>query len=81
LQRDPKLLPPSPKDISSTPYLTLLRQQLPKKIVDEEIFGSYNTACTFIKHMKYDKAELNEVEDVLKPTRQCDVCKTATKKS
>jgi len=31
--------------------------------------------------MKYDKAELNEVEDVLKPTRQCDVCKTATKKS
>jgi len=81
LQRDPKLLPPSPKDISSTPYLTLLRQQLPKKIVDEEIFGSYNTACTFIKHMKYDKAELNEVEDVLKPTRQCDVCKTATTKT
>jgi len=24
--------------------------------------------------MKYDKAELVEVEDVLKPTRKCDVC-------
>ena len=32
--------------------------------------------------MKYDKAELVEVEDVLKkPTRQCDVCKTATTKA
>jgi len=32
--------------------------------------------------MKYDKAELNEVEDVLKkPTSQCEVCKTATTKA
>jgi len=31
--------------------------------------------------MKYDKAELVEVEDVLKPTRQCVVCKTSTTKS
>jgi hypothetical protein len=54
----------------------------PKQFADEEVFGTYNTACTFIKHMKYDKAELNEVEDVLKkPTRQCDVCKAATTKA
>ena len=32
--------------------------------VDEEIF-IHNTACTFIKHMKYDKAELVEIEAVL----------------
>jgi len=31
--------------------------------------------------MKYDKAELVEVEDVLKPTRQCVVCKTSTTKA
>jgi len=32
--------------------------------------------------MKYDKAELVQVEDVLKkPTRKCDVCKTATTKA
>jgi len=32
--------------------------------------------------MKYDKAELVEVEDMLKkPTRKCDVCKTATTKA
>ena len=32
--------------------------------------------------MKYDKAELVEVEDVLKkPTRMCDVCKTTTTKA
>jgi len=32
--------------------------------------------------MKYDKAELVEVEDVLKkPTHKCDVCKTATTKA
>jgi len=24
--------------------------------------------------MKYDKAELVEIDDVLKPTRKCDVC-------
>jgi len=72
----------TPKYISSTPFPTLLRQHLPKQFVDEEIFGVYNTACTFIKHMKYDKAELVEVEDVLKkPTRKCDVCKTATTKA
>jgi len=32
--------------------------------------------------MKYDKAELVEVEDMLKkPTRKCDVCKTSTTKA
>jgi len=32
--------------------------------------------------MKYDKAELVEVEDVLKkPTHKCDVCKTPTTKA
>jgi len=72
----------TPKYISSTPYPTLLRQHLPKQFVDEDVFGTYNTACTFIKHMKYDKAELVEVEDMLKkPTRKCDVCKTATTKA
>jgi len=72
----------TPKYISSTPFPTLLRQHLPKQFVDEEVFGVYNTACTFIKHMKYDKAELVEVEDVLKkPTHKCDVCKTATTKA
>jgi len=72
----------TPKYISSTPFPTLLRQHLPKQFVDVEIFGTYNTACTFIKHMKYDKAELVKVEDMLKkPTRQCDVCKTTTTKA
>jgi len=72
----------TPEDISFPPFPTLLRQHLPKQFVDEEVFGVYNTACTFIKHMKYDKAELNEVEDVLKkPSRQCDVCKTTTTKA
>jgi len=60
--------------ISSTPFPTLLRQHLPKQFVDEEIYGTYNAACTFIKHMKYDKAELVEIEAVLKPARKCDVC-------
>jgi len=50
------------KDISSTPFPTLLRQHLPRQFVDEEVFGVYNTSCTFIKHMKYDKAELVECE-------------------
>jgi len=76
-----KVLRLTPTHISSTPYPTLLRQHLPKQFVDEEVFGTYNTACTFIKHMKYDKAELVEVEDVLKPTRQCVVCKTSTTKA
>jgi len=72
----------TPKYIASTPFPTLLRQHLPKQFVDEEVFGVYNIACTFIKHMKYDKAELVEVEDVLKkPTHKCDVCKTATTKA
>ena len=72
----------TPTFISSTPFPTLLRKHLPKQFVDEEVFGVYNTACTFIKHMKYDKAELVEVEDVLKkPTHKCDVCKTITTKS
>jgi len=77
-----KVLRLTPAYISSTPFPTLLRQHLPKQFVDEEVFGTYNTACTFIKHMKYDKAELVEVEDVLKrPARQCDVCSTKTTKS
>jgi len=63
-----------PKYISSTPFPTLLRQHLPKQFVDSSIFGTYNTVCTFIKHMKYDKAELVEIEAVLKPARKCDVC-------
>jgi len=72
----------TPTHLSSTPFPTLLRQHLPKQFVDSSIFGTYNTACTFIKHMKYDKAELLKVEDVLKkPTRQCDVCKTNTTKA
>jgi len=72
----------TPKYISSAPFPTLLRQHLPKQFVDEEVFGVYNTVCTFIKHMKYDKAELVEVEDMLKkPTHKCDVCKTATTKA
>jgi len=70
-----KVLRLTPKYISSTPFPTVLRQHLPKQFVDEEIFGTYNTACSFIKHMKYDKAELLKVEDVLKkPARKCDVC-------
>jgi len=69
-----KVLRLTPKYISSTPFPTLLRQHLPKQFVDEEIYGTYNTVCQFIKHMKYDKAELVEIEAVLKPTRKCDVC-------
>ena len=38
----------TPKYISSTPFPTLLRQHLPKQFVDSSIFGTYNTACTFI---------------------------------
>jgi len=64
----------TPAYISSTPFPALLRQHLPKQFVDSSIFGTYNTACTFIKHMKYDKAELVEIEAVLKPTHKCDVC-------
>jgi len=72
----------TPTHVSSTPFPTLLRHHLPKQFVDEEVFGVYNNACTFIKHMKYDKAELVEVEDMLKkPTHKCDVCKTATTKA
>ena len=36
--------------------------------------GPYNTICQFIKLLKYDKAELTEVEAILKPARKCDVC-------
>jgi len=63
-----KVLRLTPKDISSTPFPTLLRQHLPKQFVDSSIFGPYNTVCQFIKHMKYDKAELVEIEDVLTKT-------------
>jgi len=70
----------TPNYISSTSFPTLLLHFLPIK--HNEIYGTYNTACTFIKHMKYDKAELTEVEAVVeKPTRKCDVCKTATTKT
>jgi len=69
----------TPKYISRTPFPTFLLQSLPSK--HHEIYGPYNTVCQFIKHMKYDKAELVEVEAVLKPTRQCVVCKTSTTKS
>ena len=67
-----KVLRLTPKDISSTPFPTLLLQSLPSK--HHEIYGTYNTVCKFIKHMKYDKAELVEIEAVLKPARKCDVC-------
>ena len=62
----------TPKYISSIPFPTLLLQSLSTK--HNEIYGSYNTVCHFIKHMKYDKAELVEIEGVLKPARKCDVC-------
>jgi len=62
----------TPAYISRTPFPTLLLQSLPTK--HHEIYGPYNTVCQFIKHMKYDKAELVEVEAVLKPARKCDVC-------
>ena len=62
----------TPKYISSTPFPTLLLQSLPTK--HHEIYGPYNTVCQFIKHMKYDKAELVEIEAVLKPARKCDDC-------
>jgi len=62
----------TPKYISSTPFPALLLHSLPTK--HHEIYGPYNTVCQFIKHMKYDKAELVEIEAVLKPTRKCDVC-------
>jgi len=62
----------TPTHISSTPFPTLLLQSLPSK--HHEIYGPYNTVCQFIKHMKYDKAELVEIEAVLKPARKCDVC-------
>jgi len=65
-----KVLRLTPKYISSTPFPTLLRKHLPKQFVDEEVYGTYNTACTFIKHMKYDKAELVDVEAVLKPKQR-----------
>jgi len=67
-----KVLRLTPKDISSTPFPTLLLQSLPSK--HQEIYGPYNTVCQLIKHMKYDKAELVEIEAVLKPARKCDVC-------
>jgi len=69
-----KVLRLPPAHISSTPFSTLLRQHLPKQFVDDNIYGTYNTVCQFIKHMKYDKAELVEIEAVLKPARKCDVC-------
>ena len=60
------------KKVTHTPFPTLLHDYLPAKY--HEIYGSYNTVCQFIKHMKYDKAELVELEAVLNPARRCDVC-------
>jgi len=68
----------TPKYISSTPFPTLLLQSLPSK--HHEIYGPYNTVCQFIKHMKYDKAELVEIEAILKPARKCDVCSSLPSK-
>jgi len=59
-ERSKKVLASPPKYISSTPFPTLLLQSLPTK--HHEIYDPYNTVCTFIKHMKYDKAELVEIE-------------------
>jgi len=73
-----KVLRLTPKYISRTPFPTLLLQSLPTK--HHEIYGPYNTVCQFIKHMKYDKAELVEVEAVLKPARKCDVCSSLPSK-
>jgi len=67
-----KILRLTPKYISSTPFPPRLRPSRPTKHPD--MYGPYNTVCQFIKHMKYDKAELVEVEGVLKPARKCDVC-------
>jgi len=64
-----KVLRLTPAYISSTPFPTLLRQHLPKQFVDSSIFGTYNNACTFIKHMKYDKAELISIEAIIKPAQ------------
>jgi len=75
-----KVLRLTPTHISSTPFPTLLRQHLPKQFVDSSIFGTYNTACMFIKHMKYDKAELVEIEAILKPARKCDACSSTPAK-
>jgi len=68
----------TPKYLSSTPFPTLLLQSLPTK--HHEIYGPYNTVCQFIKHMKYDKAELVEIEAVLKPARKCGVCNSTPAK-
>jgi len=62
----------TPTHVSRTPFPTLLLNLLPTK--HHEIYGPYNTVCQFIKHMKYDKAELVEIEAAQKPTRKCDVC-------
>jgi len=73
-----KVLRLTPKYISSTPFPTFLLRSLPSK--HHEIYGPYNTVCQFIKHMKYDKAELVEIEAVLEPTRKCDVCSSTPAK-
>ena len=75
VQRDPFNVRLTPKYISSIPFPTILRQSLPTK--HNEIYGVYNTACTFIKHMKYDKAELVEADDVLRTRTECFVCNAA----
>jgi len=68
--RSRSILRLTPEDISSTPFPTLLRQHLPKQFVDEEeVFGTYNIACTFIKYTKYDKAKLLKVKDVRRSLR------------
>jgi len=67
------------KQVSSTPFPALFRTQLPT--MHREIFGTYNAVCRLIKLLKYDRARLGSAEDVLKPTRNCDVCTAATAKT
>jgi len=68
----------TPTHVSRTPFPTLLLDLLPTK--HHEIYGPCNTVCQFIKHMKYDKAELVEIEAVLKPARKCGVCNSTPAK-
>jgi len=60
--------PPSPPSSSNPSPPSTTRSTAP-----------YNV-CQFIKHMKYDKAELVEIEAVLKPARKCDVCSSTPAK-
>ena len=69
----------TPAHISSTRFSTPSSDNTsPSSSSTRSIFGTYNTAFTFSRSsstMKYDQAELVNIED------QCDVCKTATTKA